>query len=253
MPDLAAGLLKMLECRFCHNIMKPPILQCMSGHNICGACSMLLGSEPCPICRQKMTDVRNLMAEEVCQNILYPCSNTGCSEKFLLADIARHEASCNFRIFDCPLNAMCLWKGMIFNILKHAETAHGTSVWHEDSSHVTTNDFLDNFIETTLVAALGEIFIWSCEFSLECGRFSGALKYIGPVEKASTFTYVFKLSKSENKQTLKIKNIVLKETDSFTDVFLKMDTCIALDYNTIVRRFMSGARLSYQLCVKSCS
>jgi hypothetical protein len=137
--------------------------------------------------------------------------------------------------------------------LKHAETAHGTNVWHEDSSRITTNDFSESFIDTFLVSSLGEIFVWSCEFSLEDNKFSGALKYIGSVENASKFAYVFKLSKNENKQTVKLKNVVLKETESFAEVFYKMDSCVTLEYNTLVRRYMNGTRLSYQLCVKSCS
>lgn len=251
--DLAAGLIKMLECRVCRDIMKPPIIQCMSGHSICSSCDLQLGTDPCPLCRQKKTDVRNLLAEEMCRKILYPCMNAGCSERLLLVDMTRHEANCKFRIFDCPINNLCLWKGMLCNILKHAETAHGTNVWHEDSSRTSANDFSENFIETSLVSSLGELFVWNCEFSLEDSKFSGALKYIGPMENASKFTYAFKLSKNENKQTVKIKNIVLRETESFADVFCKMDSCITLDYNTLVRRFMNGTRLNYQLCVKSCS
>jgi hypothetical protein len=142
---------------------------------------------------------------------------------------------------------------MLCNILKHAETAHGTNIWHEDSSRITTNDFSDSFIDTFLVSSLGEIFVWSCEFSLEDSKFSGALKYIGPMENASKFAYVFKLSKNENKQTVKLKNVVLKETESFAEVFLSMDSCVTLEYSTMIRRYMNGTRLSYQLCVKSCS
>lgn len=251
--DLASGLIRMLECRVCRKLMKPPIIQCKSGHSICRTCDLQLGLDPCPICRQKKTDVRNLLAEEMCQKILYPCMNTGCSESFMLIDMLHHEPNCKFRMFDCPINNLCLWKGMVCNILKHAETAHGTNVWHEDSSRTTGNDFSESFVETSLVSSLGELFIWNCEFSLENRKFSGALKYIGPKENASKFTYAFKLSKNENKQAVKIKNVVLSENESFADVFCKMNNCITLDYNTLLRLFMNGTRLNYKLCVKICS
>jgi E3 ubiquitin-protein ligase SIAH1 len=252
-PDLAAGLIKMLECRVCHDIMKPPIVQCMSGHNICSTCDLQLGTDPCPLCRLKKTEVRNLLAEEMCQKVLYPCKNTGCSETHLLLDMIRHEVNCDFRIFDCPINSLCLWKGMLCNILKHAETAHGTNVWHEDSSRTTASDFSESFVETTLVSSVGELFVWHCEYSFEDSKFLGALKYIGPMENASKFAYVFKLSKNGNRQTVKLKHIVLKETESFSEVFHEMESCIILDYNTIVKRFMNGTRLNYQLSVKICA
>lgn len=250
--DLAEELMKMLECRVCREIMKPPIVQCMSGHNICNKCYLQLGFDPCPVCRLKKTEVRNLLAEKMCQKILYPCKNSGCAEALLLMDMVRHEVNCNFRIFDCPINRLCLWKGMLSNILRHAETAHGTSVWHEDSSRTTASDFSESFLETTLVSSVGEIFVWHCEYSFENSKFLGALKYIGPMENASKFTYVFKLSKDGNRQTVKFKNIAIKETDSFSEVFHEMDSCVTLDYSTIVRRFMNGTRLNYQLSVKIC-
>jgi hypothetical protein len=139
---------------------------------------------------------------------------------------------------------------MLCNILKHAETAHGAQVWHEDSSRITTNDFSESFIETTLVSSLGELFVWHCEYSAGDSKFLGALKYIGPMENYSKFTYVFKLSKHMNRQTVKLKNLVLKETDSFSEVLQEMNNCVALDYNTVVKRFLNGTRLTYQLCVK---
>lgn len=252
-PDLAAELIKMLDCRVCHETLKPPIVQCMSGHSICSCCDMQLGADPCPLCRQKKTEVRNLLAEEMCHKILYPCKNTGCSEKFLLVDMARHEANCDFRIFDCPINCLCLWKGMICNILKHAETAHGTRIWHEDTSRTISIDLSDSFIETTLISCVGELFLWHCEYSSGDSKFSGALKYIGPMENASKFTYVFKLSKNGNRETVKLRNGVLNETDSFSEVFKKMDNCISLDYNTIIKRFTNGTRLNFQLYVKICA
>jgi hypothetical protein len=77
-------------------------------------------------------------------------------------------------------------------------------------------------------------------------KFFGALKFEGPVEKASQYTYTFKLSKCLGTENLKVGCAVLAEP--FESVFRNGGCCVILDLQTI-KRFSHGDKVSFYLKV----
>lgn len=56
-------ILAALECPVCLDTIPPPVLQCQNGHLLCIRCRAR--SERCPICRERYSMVRCLLAEQV--------------------------------------------------------------------------------------------------------------------------------------------------------------------------------------------
>ena len=61
-------VVKSLECPVCLETIKdPPVYLCEKGHALCQTCREPLKAQnkPCPVCRGKLTDVRNLGLEGI--------------------------------------------------------------------------------------------------------------------------------------------------------------------------------------------
>ena len=73
-------LLSQLECPVCMEYMRPPIMLCENGHNICNICKQEVPH--CPTCRQQFSNTRNVALEKVAIEVNYPSTyrNYGCWE-----------------------------------------------------------------------------------------------------------------------------------------------------------------------------
>ena len=58
------ALISHFDCPVCHDWVTPPVVQCRKGHIVCGPCKSK-GLKACPICKQRFSDVPNLMIEQV--------------------------------------------------------------------------------------------------------------------------------------------------------------------------------------------
>lgn len=61
------SILAALECPVCMDTIPPPCVQCQNGHLVCAKCSMR--AEKCPVCRDKYSPGRSLIAENVYNSI----------------------------------------------------------------------------------------------------------------------------------------------------------------------------------------
>ncbi|XP_063595068.1 uncharacterized protein LOC134772014 [Penaeus indicus] len=95
-------LLKLFICSGCQITMVPPLHQCRKGHLICNTCRASL-KQVCPVCRQRFAESTNLMMEQVCQLIKFPCrfSGQGCPEFHPPKSRPDHEHFCSFRPVHC--------------------------------------------------------------------------------------------------------------------------------------------------------
>ena len=69
LPDWVA---KSLECPVCLETIKdPPVYLCEKGHGMCQACREPLKAQgkPCPVCRGKLVDTRNLAVENMLEQL----------------------------------------------------------------------------------------------------------------------------------------------------------------------------------------
>lgn len=56
-------ILAAMECPICFDTIPPPVIQCQNGHLICSSCRRR--SERCPVCREKYSPGRSLIAEQI--------------------------------------------------------------------------------------------------------------------------------------------------------------------------------------------
>lgn len=61
------AILTALECPVCLDTIPPPAAQCMNGHLVCARCR--IRAEKCPVCRQRYSAGRSLIAEQVYSSI----------------------------------------------------------------------------------------------------------------------------------------------------------------------------------------
>ena len=241
----------------CYELLRPPVLQCLNGHSLCGRCTARLCGGSCPICRDKLEGSRNLVAEELCHQMWYPCRYKRCPQNFLLRDLGPHEAGCAYRQYCCPLNTAwlpdgsvrpCLWTMPRCEALCHAQEQHGTQLWRGRKHHVCDYNFTSHYQRLYLISAYEELFLWCGQYRPSEQKFFGTLKFEGPVNKAADYKYTFKLSKSLGRETLRVTCSV--QAAPLEDVVRNDGYCVVLDLKTI-RRFSDGDRVSFSLKIDS--
>ncbi|XP_050737092.1 uncharacterized protein LOC127008764 [Eriocheir sinensis] len=95
-------LLKLFCCSGCQAFMAPPLHQCRKGHLVCSSCRFSL-KQACPTCKQRFADSTNVMMEQVCQLVKFPCkySPQGCPEFHRPRAKQDHEHFCSYRPVHC--------------------------------------------------------------------------------------------------------------------------------------------------------
>jgi hypothetical protein len=92
------------------------------------------------------------------------------------------------------------------------------------------------------------MFLWCGQYMPSEHKFFGAVKFEGPADKASQYTYTFKLSKYLGRAKLKVGCTVLAAP--FESVFRNEGSCVILDLQTI-KRFSHGNKLSFVVKIDS--
>ncbi|XP_076043899.1 uncharacterized protein LOC143026983 [Oratosquilla oratoria] len=95
-------LLKLFKCPGCQTMMTPPLHQCRKGHLVCSSCRANL-KHVCPVCKQRFSDNTNVMMEQVCHLMKFPCrfADQGCPDHHEPKYKADHEQFCSFRPVHC--------------------------------------------------------------------------------------------------------------------------------------------------------
>ncbi|CAH0545731.1 unnamed protein product [Brassicogethes aeneus] len=128
--------LKLLECPVCMNIMRPPIYNCTKGHSICHFCCEKV--RYCPTCEGEWTNSRNYLIENLMAKVKYPCKFDGCKEEDFVDGIKKHEETCSFFIYQCPMG--CTNSGDYNFILEHLNSEH-KSMEYEKFSEISYTRF----------------------------------------------------------------------------------------------------------------
>ncbi|XP_071551752.1 uncharacterized protein [Panulirus ornatus] len=95
-------LLKLFCCPGCQLFMYPPLYQCRKGHLVCSTCRYSL-KQVCPTCKQRFAENTNMMMEQVCQLVKFPCrwAAEGCQEYHQPRPKQDHEHFCMYRPVPC--------------------------------------------------------------------------------------------------------------------------------------------------------
>jgi len=123
LPDWA----KSLECPVCLNTIEdPPIYLCEKGHGLCNTCRETIKAQnkPCPVCREKLTDARNMACEDMLKNLpKIKCKNNGCTFQSVDAQLVKiHEdEECKEKLVQCEL---CPESIALSQLSSHLKTKH---------------------------------------------------------------------------------------------------------------------------------
>ncbi|QQP38358.1 E3 ubiquitin-protein ligase [Caligus rogercresseyi] len=134
--NILRDLQSRLECPVCFNtIIAPPIFQCVAGHMLCSPCNEKLSS--CPICRQRLTNMRLLFAEQMLETLPRKCSfqHRGCSFEGFNVLTREHEERCAFaplgykydlalKVVRCPIEDCQRPEVLTSNFNEHLERNH---------------------------------------------------------------------------------------------------------------------------------
>ncbi|XP_029785652.1 E3 ubiquitin-protein ligase SIAH1-like [Suricata suricatta] len=199
-PPTNEDLTRLFKCRECSDFALPPIIQCESGHLVCGSCRPKLSR--CPICRIYLGSIRNLALENLAESLLFPCKYiaSGCEVTLRHTVKADHEEMCRFRPYPCPCpGAECIWRGpldaMTAHLLQHHDslkTLHGDEVLFQ----ATGINLPDAAPWVMLQSCFGYYFILVLEKQENYDghqQFFAIAQLIGTREQAEKFTFRFKL------------------------------------------------------------
>jgi len=201
-------LLSQLECPDCMEYMRPPIILCANGHNICNICKPEV--RHCAICRQQFLNTRNVALEKVATEVKYPCTyrNYGCGEIYSFDLIGGHQEKCQYIPQPCPVNKLnighCTWTGISSSMKSHLNQARRYMCTDycglgQDSVHmsgVTPDIHVERF---KCMFVSNDVFCSRSEIGY--GIFYTVLQYIGPAADAAKYKYSYRLDFCNKEQT----------------------------------------------------
>ena len=220
------ALLRDLECPVCMEYMVPPIKLCTNGHNICSKCRERV--QRCPTCRAGISEIRNVVLENMVRRQKYPCANrqNGCLEFFSIEHISEHHAVCVYGKIECPSPPFkyCSWYGFKKDVKEHVKAAHQTAF-------LEVPTFTDCYFSRSwaCVTYFGELFTY-CKVELD-GRFYAAVQLIGKSSEASKYKCEFKLSAANGIEQISKTFLVRGYLEDFETIF-NSRKCFNLDEET---------------------
>ncbi|XP_055993946.1 E3 ubiquitin-protein ligase SIAH1A-like [Sorex fumeus] len=194
-------LASLFKCPVCSDYVLPPILQCHSGHLVCGNCRPKLTC--CPTCRGPLASIRNLAMEKVANTVRFPCkyASSGCEITLPHKEKAAHEENCEFRPYSCPCpGAACKWQGSLAAILPHLLHQHKsiTTLQGEDIVFLATAIDLPGAVDWVMMqSCFGSHFMLVLEKQEKYNghqQFFAIVQLIGTRKQADNFAYRLELN-----------------------------------------------------------
>ncbi|EDS42357.1 seven in absentia [Culex quinquefasciatus] len=133
-----------LKCPGCAQPMYGPIFLCTAGHSICTHCCRKVGMSSCPLCRNKMTDMRNYTLEAIAAKVQFPCTHAarGCTVRLPLELLWWHKDRCGFKQIECFMGKVwenCSWHGCEKDWNEHCVADHQDKVYNSPDIVLTWN------------------------------------------------------------------------------------------------------------------
>ena len=144
--------------------MEPPIYQCEKGHGMCSRCRETINAQnkPCPVCRGKLTDARNVVVENILEQLpKIKCKHEGCHFKRSDAQQVKihEEEECRERPVICVICAVasCLKPIAMSKLFGHLETKHGKKPLGYTSLRQEFQFKLRNFTKGQVFFPMGKV------------------------------------------------------------------------------------------------
>ena len=248
-----------MECVTCIEIPKDkPVYQCNNGHIHCSSCHDKITE--CPVCRIKLWDTRNVMAEKMLEKCSRPCTfnNSGCDTRLTEEPLKAHEEICTFKPVKCPVNG-CDSVVPIIEMPKHIDDKNDLHKFVYDDQAKTTIPFdhIDDFIQKQ-----GSEQFETLRMSFDDHYFLGMFwRALGPEGHWHVWMYlVGNPDESQNYiYTLKLANNGVDEEISYTgqtvplqmgrDDVINIRRCLTFDDET-AKRFCHNDTITCQIDIK---
>uniref|UniRef100_A0A182RHN8 RING-type E3 ubiquitin transferase n=1 Tax=Anopheles funestus TaxID=62324 RepID=A0A182RHN8_ANOFN len=123
-----------VKCPGCAEPMDGPITMCGTGHSICAICRVKRGT--CPLCGDRVTELRNYTLEAIVSKVQFPCKNAtkGCAVRLPLQLLRWHRERCGYKLIECFMGKVwgsCGWHGCERDWMSHCLEAHADHVHQE--------------------------------------------------------------------------------------------------------------------------
>ncbi|XP_066150685.1 uncharacterized protein [Euwallacea fornicatus] len=182
--------LKDVECPVCMYHLVPPIYQCETGHSICKDCKET--QEDCPTCHASFNRTQNFTLERVIMNMIYPCKHFGCRFKTEARNIKKHEATCLFGPFTCPLQdfEQCSVQVPLSKLFEHIKSKHYENLLELDTLSIPFDLALVDDIEEGYILQYGLLlFKLSFVYKVEEKKFKWAVHFVGPADECVKYNF----------------------------------------------------------------
>ena len=124
------------RCASCKKYLRPPVITCVKGHNICELCHASLTFKKCPTGRCAYTKplVQNATIEAMLKTLRLPmsCKHDGCDVELGGDEICAHEEECPHRKIRCPV-LTCRREVKLIDLERHLPLTHEFMMngnWH---------------------------------------------------------------------------------------------------------------------------
>ncbi|XP_025833698.1 E3 ubiquitin-protein ligase SIAH1-like isoform X2 [Agrilus planipennis] len=244
----------LLECPVCYETMKPPILQCIKGHSLCGNCCDPSKLTKCPTCRSAMSTTRNYQLEQIIKQmkldskVKCPFAEEGCQFVLKASEMLEHKKECRYRMFECEGKKYCGWNcnwtGPIDKICDHFKTEH--TLLEFKGAYKKDLDLKEN---TKHVAAIdfgkrSHIFWMKSKVDVEKEKCFWVFQRIGLEKQAANFYYEFELCDGPVRK-LKVSEFCEGDVREAEDIF-KSEKCVSIPFNLIKNYIDKSGKINFR-------
>ena len=239
---MANQLDKVIMCPICLDTMTKPILQCETGHSMCGDCITSNSVKSCPQCRGPISKTRNYQLEQIIENIPKslrgPCffADKGCKYLLLPTEKADHEAECKNRKFLCEGRKFAKWKcewfGSYTELEKHFKQVHRNNMEYKMQMDLSVDLKKDHRDVQIISFFNGAQYFWY-KFMVDVAqeKVFWVFQFIGPKKQAKNYYYEFEISDGPIRK-FKVTEICDNDVARAESLF-KEERCVALSFTTV--------------------
>jgi len=235
--NLERSLLGHLKCPVCTDYMRPPIILCANGHNICNICKPQMYH--CPTCRGQFLNTRNVALEDLARQVVYRCKyrSHGCTEILSHDTIGGHQATCRYSPQVCPVAKLaignCMWTGSYSDIKGHLQENH-FEICDEcaEGSIKFRCRLTDDMWRPSFIFAHNEVFFHS--FSENYNILHVVVQYIGPAENAAKYKYRVKFVNKDGTEGVTVMHLTGSADENLGDIY-RSGNCGKLNLDVVLR------------------
>ncbi|XP_044264355.1 E3 ubiquitin-protein ligase sina-like isoform X2 [Tribolium madens] len=204
----------------------------------------------CPICKLKMSDIRNFSLESVSSVLHYPCNNEirGCSHYMKLEECAEHHQICDYRNYRCMFDKYCSWQGTRDTLKKHYVDKHDNNVlignenvclWKQDKPDYTVY----------LMMAFDELFY--VHIRLRDGIMYWVIQYIGRPEDVILYCFEIQIFTDQfNDRKLEFSEICHDDVMENVDDIIDSGFCVAVPMSVLETYINDEGAVFYKIEIK---